>query len=392
MTLTFVRCASLMLCTLSLFPLLAAADSASDTRRASVDFATCTKPEWPKEALEKRQYGTVKLEFDVAADGQVRQSRVVATSFHPLLDHAARRAIERCRLTPALERGKPVPDTLAMQYVWALDGAQDKPLDAPPKLAEFIKRARVADAIVDRYQRCLAFPDLPGTSWPAGQTARYCAVIAGRVAPDTADPRAILADLAPGLQARGHDWNTLVGLLAAYRFSEGDAATAEARGRLLLDLAHDAAWAVGSLRKAMEIDPARPGARYEFGRAQLALSEYRHAEEAFVYVSKLPEWKDEAAFQMIQMAADQDRMVRVGQLADAFVASHPEQPRGHYMRALAHVRAGEDAAASAAFATFLRLAGEQNKGTPEQLSIARRYVAGDREGALIGISRSARKL
>lgn len=49
---SLIRFAS-ALCALSLYSPLAAADSAPETRRASVDFATCAKPEWPKEALDR---------------------------------------------------------------------------------------------------------------------------------------------------------------------------------------------------------------------------------------------------------------------------------------------------------------------------------------------------
>jgi hypothetical protein len=46
--------------------------------------------------------------------------------------------------------------------------------DAPPQLRAFFLQAKAADAIADPLARCLAFPDLPGTRWPAGLTQAQC--------------------------------------------------------------------------------------------------------------------------------------------------------------------------------------------------------------------------
>jgi tetratricopeptide (TPR) repeat protein len=45
---------------------------------------------------------------------------------------------------------------------------------APAPWVGFLMKARVADAIADPLQRCLAYPVLPGTNWPAGLIEAHC--------------------------------------------------------------------------------------------------------------------------------------------------------------------------------------------------------------------------
>lgn len=89
---------------------------------ALVNFATCDKPIWPKQALREEQTGTVTLKFLIGADGAVQDSQVLLTSGYPLLDFAALDGIERCRFKPATVNGVPQPGWQRMQYVWALEG------------------------------------------------------------------------------------------------------------------------------------------------------------------------------------------------------------------------------------------------------------------------------
>lgn len=53
----------------------------------------------------------------------------------------------------------------------AQTGAANEP---PAYWREYLQRARVAEAIADPLQRCLAFPDLPGNAWPQGHAAAHC--------------------------------------------------------------------------------------------------------------------------------------------------------------------------------------------------------------------------
>jgi len=94
--------------------------AASERRPAIVDFSTCSKPWWPKADLRAEHTGTVKLEFSVAASGDVTGSRVVSSSGYPGLDEAARVGIAKCHFKPATVRGVPVATEQTMQYVWTL--------------------------------------------------------------------------------------------------------------------------------------------------------------------------------------------------------------------------------------------------------------------------------
>jgi TonB family protein len=147
----------------------------------AVDPTSCVAPVWPKEGKRMAMEGTVIMEFLVQADGKVRESRLVESSGYPLLDSAARTAMEKCRFV--LDKDA---DTLAdrwtkMRYVWTLEGPLPKSAPAPEPFAAapapiraLLLQAKHADAIADPLQRCLAFPDLPGNQWPAGLTQAYC--------------------------------------------------------------------------------------------------------------------------------------------------------------------------------------------------------------------------
>jgi tetratricopeptide (TPR) repeat protein len=50
---------------------------------------------------------------------------------------------------------------------------------APPALREFLLKAKAANAITDRLQRCLAFPTLPDTHWPKQLEVQHCQYMFG---------------------------------------------------------------------------------------------------------------------------------------------------------------------------------------------------------------------
>ncbi|TFW24713.1 M56 family peptidase [Massilia arenosa] len=90
-------------------------------RQAVVDFASCSKPNYPHESLAKLETGTVTLAFDITVTGDVGSATVKKSSGHPLLDEAARSAIALCKFKPALKRGRAIASTTYVQYVWTLD-------------------------------------------------------------------------------------------------------------------------------------------------------------------------------------------------------------------------------------------------------------------------------
>lgn len=608
---------------LACLPLLAVAQPQADGTPI-IDFSSCAKPVYPPEALKKEQVGAVKLEFTVAADGAVTQSRVVSSTFHPLLDNAARDALQRCRFKPARKNGKAVASTAPVMYVWTLesDDGQEEVLPlagAPAPLQAFLKQAREADALVDRYQRCQAFPDFPGNAWPAGLGKQYCDITAGphiggdqirqllargRVAeldalfqrdlarhfapgdysevihndfqffrnagedanqvsltwiekaPESAfanaargyylyhaasaarggkwtkdtpsenmgrmhdlaamsrkffekalrrEPRLMpafagLIDVAriasedalgesayargtvvdPGCRelsrrqmhaleprwggshadmlalsrrldqfvgtrplvalnqvlpaldiadrfddaddnakvvellepvakvapyvdlfiklgtrkvyADGDGWDALVRLLVAYRYADDDAEAALARGRMLLDLGRDPAWAMASLRRAVELEPANLGYHFMLGRGQLDAHEPELAETSFSTALASPEWGEDAAFNLVLTAMYKGDYERAADRAAAFAADHTDQPRALYTKGWLNMRLDRQDDAKAAFASYLKLAADQpEEGSTQRIDIATRYLAGDRDPKLTGVVKDAPK-
>jgi bla regulator protein BlaR1 len=87
---------------------------------AVVNFASCAKPQYPKESLRNENTGTVTLGFKVDKDGRVEESRVKKSSGFAPLDEAAREGIALCQFHPATQGGTPVASWMQMQYVWTL--------------------------------------------------------------------------------------------------------------------------------------------------------------------------------------------------------------------------------------------------------------------------------
>lgn len=87
----------------------------------ALEFNSCAKPTWPKEALRHEYQGTVTLALLIAADGTVRKSRLEKSSGYPILDLAAQESIERCKFKPGKIDGQPGEGWQLMQYVWTLE-------------------------------------------------------------------------------------------------------------------------------------------------------------------------------------------------------------------------------------------------------------------------------
>jgi TonB family protein len=82
---------------------------------------TCSRPVYPKEALRNEWTGKSTIAFLIGVDGLVKDSRVVKSSGHDVLDEAAREALSQCQFKPAKVDGKPVAAWQPVQYVWTLD-------------------------------------------------------------------------------------------------------------------------------------------------------------------------------------------------------------------------------------------------------------------------------
>ncbi len=92
-----------------------------------------TADDYPDEATEKGEAGTVEFRLEVAADGRVSDCIVHKSSGSPSLDSTScRLLLERGRFKPAADAaGKPVPDIHRGRINWALPD----PVELPPRAA-----------------------------------------------------------------------------------------------------------------------------------------------------------------------------------------------------------------------------------------------------------------
>lgn len=80
----------------------------------------CARPVYPPKAMAERMEGTVTLAYLIGTDGAVRDTRIIRSSGHDLLDEAARSGIALCHFTPRRKGGEPIEAWVQMQYAWSL--------------------------------------------------------------------------------------------------------------------------------------------------------------------------------------------------------------------------------------------------------------------------------
>jgi periplasmic protein TonB len=103
-------------------PAPAAKPAAGPSITAAVaDFNTCARPEYPKSSLRNEETGKTTLQFLIAADGAVKESKLQKSSGFRDLDRAAQTALSKCRFKPATENGQPKEAWTAVEYVWTLE-------------------------------------------------------------------------------------------------------------------------------------------------------------------------------------------------------------------------------------------------------------------------------
>ena len=79
----------------------------------------CAPPSYPAGTQEARMNGVSMMAFLVGSDGAVRETRLLKSSGHAILDEAAQAALKLCHFRPALKDGQPVAAWQPVQYVWA---------------------------------------------------------------------------------------------------------------------------------------------------------------------------------------------------------------------------------------------------------------------------------
>ncbi len=78
------------------------------------------RPIYPRDAVQRREEGVVKMQFTVGANGTLVGSAIVKSSGHRELDQAALQALIHCRFKPAYRNGAAVQAAFFMEYRWQL--------------------------------------------------------------------------------------------------------------------------------------------------------------------------------------------------------------------------------------------------------------------------------
>lgn len=86
-----------------------------------VQFDTCARPQYPRVSARYEESGRVTIGFYVDADGKLLRAKILGSSGHIELDHAALTRIAACAFKPVYSNGKPVPAWAKVQYVWSLE-------------------------------------------------------------------------------------------------------------------------------------------------------------------------------------------------------------------------------------------------------------------------------
>lgn len=114
--------------------------------------ASCKRPDYPRDALQRMDEGVTLLGFLIGLDGGVRDSVVLSSSGSRDLDKAARETLSTCRFKPATANGEPVEHWTPVMYKWAMSD--------DPGLQRAKHKASVASIDGDaaaRYQLALLF-------------------------------------------------------------------------------------------------------------------------------------------------------------------------------------------------------------------------------------------
>ena len=102
-----------------LFAAIAASAFAAEVP-ASFDSKNC-RAEYPKASLMNEEQGTVSMQFLVATDGGVVESKVDKSSGFKNLDKAAIKALSACKFKPGSKDGSPAQTWTKVDYAWKLD-------------------------------------------------------------------------------------------------------------------------------------------------------------------------------------------------------------------------------------------------------------------------------
>jgi TonB family protein len=87
---------------------------------ASVDWSSCSRPQYPRSSIDRGEEGVVVLSFKLNAGGEVQNGTVNGSSGSARLDDAALRALQKCHFRPATVDGTAVAATATVRFQWQL--------------------------------------------------------------------------------------------------------------------------------------------------------------------------------------------------------------------------------------------------------------------------------
>jgi len=75
---------------------------------------------YPKQSKRAHEEGRCIVQITVAADGRITAASLDTSSGYSRLDEACLNAVERQRMIPATENGRPIETTVLLPMVWKL--------------------------------------------------------------------------------------------------------------------------------------------------------------------------------------------------------------------------------------------------------------------------------
>jgi len=85
----------------------------------------CRQPAYPRDALKLREAGITVIGFLIGPEGDVRDTKLLASSGSPSLDRAAQESLSKCAFKPGTKGGVPVLSWFPVAYTWVLDDDKD---------------------------------------------------------------------------------------------------------------------------------------------------------------------------------------------------------------------------------------------------------------------------
>jgi protein TonB len=96
--------------------------SATIVNLARIDMSGgCQRPEYPEYSRIDGEQGSVTVGFLIAADGKIKESKIITSSGFRRLDTAARDAFVLCKFQPGTEDGRAVESWAKIKYTWRLN-------------------------------------------------------------------------------------------------------------------------------------------------------------------------------------------------------------------------------------------------------------------------------